>query len=109
MNKGAKAAQLADQIRDHLAAWIRKDFPGCLVSVTQVQLSMNLQQATVWLECFDEASKKYVPKIQQRQGEYQRELYRHMRRFALPTIHFALSSAFEDQERIEQLLKSEEI
>jgi ribosome-binding factor A len=109
MDKGAKAAQLADQIRDYLAAWIRKDFPGCLVSVAQVQLSTNLQQATVWLEVFGDDQGSILPKVRKYQAEYQRRLYQNLRRFAIPTIHFELSTAYEDAARIDELLNSDKI
>ena len=109
MDKGAKAARLADHLRDYLAAWIQKDFPGCLVSVSQVQLSTNLKQAIVWLEIFNQDKDVLMRKIEKRQPEYQHQLYHLLQRFSVPSIQFRLSTAQEDQERIEKLLNSEDI
>ena len=106
MDKGAKAVRLADQIRDHLAAWIIKDFPGCLVSVVQVQLSENLQRATVWIEAFDEPAKDAFNRIRKQDRKYQAQLYRELGRRAIPAISFRLSHLNEEDERLQRLLKS---
>lgn len=109
MDKGAKAAQLADQIRDYLAAWIRKDFPGCLVSVLHVQLSPNLQQATIWIEVFSGDATRILRDLESHRSEYQKRLYTTLQRFAVPTIRFALDTSHQDEKRITDLLNSDEI
>lgn len=107
MEKGAKAAKLADQIRDYLAAWIREDFPGCLVSVAHVQLSTNLQQATIWIEGFTANTGAVVRDLQKEQRRYQQRLYRALDKRAIPAIRFMESKGADDQDRIDRLLNGE--
>lgn len=105
MDKGAKAVRLADQIRDLVAAWILKDVPGCFVSVVQVQLSENLQRATVWLEAFDQPAKAAIGRIKRLTPQYQARLYREMGRRNIPTISFRESHLADADQRLDELLK----
>ena len=107
MDKGAKAAQLSDHIRDYLAAWIQRDFPGRLVSVAQVQLSPNLQRATVWVECFNVDPKVLLKELKPKTAGYQHKLTQHMEKRVIPLIRFATGTPRASVSRIDELLKGE--
>jgi ribosome-binding factor A len=99
-----KAAQLADQIRDYIATWISRDFPGSFLSVTQVTLSIDRRHATVWISSYND-NLKILEALQKREKEYQRELSRAIKRFSAPTIHFSPDTSTADAEHIDSLLK----
>lgn len=106
-DRAIRATQLADQIRDYLAVWIRTDFPGELLTVSTVTLKPNLRDATVWVSCFNEG---HIPSVTQslkkREREYHQKLYSTLRRRGLPTLHIVVTGIADAQEPFSpQLLK----
>lgn len=90
MDKGARAARLADLLRDYLATWIHEDYPGRLVTVSDIQLSSNKQQATVWLSSFDQSGYQAAVEISTRSARYQHLLHTKLDRRAIPLLHFVV-------------------
>ena len=88
MDKGAKAARLVDLLRDYLANWLQQDYPGRLISVSDIQLSPNGQRATVWLSSFDEAGWKSIQDALRNSGRYQHRLHTAMSRRFIPELRF---------------------
>ena len=90
MDRASRAARLADQIRDYLAAWLNQDFPGSLVSVSSVQLSVNGQYATVWLTFLGTAVNTPIKDIVRKRPYYQSKLRHSLNRAAVPLISFGV-------------------
>lgn len=89
MDRSIKAAQLADQIRDYLAAWTAQDFPGARFSLTEVTLTPDLLKATVWVESFDpEVLRTTLPKLAQKANTYRGRLYQSLQRRGVPFLSF---------------------
>ncbi len=80
MPNALKAAQLADLIRDNVAAWISAEYPGSFVSVFDVTLTPDLQLATLWVRAFDERGKRAIASFRKREGELTRHLARSLQR-----------------------------
>lgn len=93
---GIRAAQLADQMRDYLAEWIARDFPGYLISVSQVTLRADLHVANVWLTFFSVADEVAVlAAIRRHARQYQRDLGARVSRHRLPRLTFYLEKGSE--------------
>lgn len=90
MDRSSRAARLADQIRDYLALWLNRDFPGALVSVGSVQLSTSGHQATVWLRFLATTERSPLKNIVQKTSYYQFQLRQSLNRAAVPAISFRL-------------------
>ncbi len=102
---GIKGAQLADAIRDHLSAWLRKDLPGSLVTVVSVSLSLDMQKATVWLRFFPmEQSDAMLSRARKLTHRYERELLRALKRRAIPSLFLELDTNPEDSAHLDELL-----
>jgi ribosome-binding factor A len=99
-----RAAQLADQIRDNVATWIQRDFPGSFVSVTDTTLSMDLRIATVWLHPAREEDVATFHKILKKTGHYSNLLQRAITRRFVPALQFSLDQKAEAAEHLDQLL-----
>lgn len=84
-----RAAQLADQIRDYLAAWTARVQPGSFVSVTGVTLTPNLKVATVWVRVIGN-EQAALQALEKQRRSYQHRLVTTLPRFKVPAISFAL-------------------
>lgn len=101
-----RAAQLADGIRDFLAKEIARDFTGSLITIMQVTLSPDLQEATVWITTYNQEDRaKTLQKLRSAGREYQRKLHKTLRRHSIPRLIFRPDYTLEDSDRIDQLLK----
>jgi len=104
--KAVKAAQLADQIRDYLAAWTAQDFLGYFFSVTQITLKPDLSVAIVWIDILrPEESKLIMRKLNQRVSVYQHSLQRSLQRRMIPHLEFRLDDREERNQQFDRLLK----
>ena len=88
MDKGAKAARLADLLRDYLAGWLKRDYPGRLISVSDIQMSPNGQRATVWLSAFDAPAHEALEDALRHAGRYQHLLHSALDRRFVPELRF---------------------
>jgi ribosome-binding factor A len=101
-----RAAQLADGIRDFLAKEIARDFTGYLITVSQVTLSPDLLDATVWVTTFRaEDKRKVLQKLRTASRGYQRNLHKQLRRHTSPRLRFEADYNVEEGERLDELLK----
>ena len=106
MVKAIKAAQLADQLRDYIASWSIQDLAGYLFSITQVTLSPDLFNATVWVDVLNPADEKKILRLLNlRLTTYQRKLRQSLQRQVVPKIYFKLDNGAEINDRFDQLLK----
>lgn len=97
MPSAIKAAQLVDQIRDYIALWLLKDFPGFVVSVDQVTLKPNMLVATVWLVLAEGATvsrKEIISKSKL----YQQRLASQFSRRTIPRIEFKFIENIENSD-----------
>ncbi len=102
---GIKGAQLADAIRDHISAWLLKDMPGSLVTVVSVSLTLDAQNATVWMRVFPiEKANKTVLELNKSARRYERQLLHVLRRRAVPALRFTLDTNPEDSLHLDELL-----
>lgn len=92
MDKGAKAARLADLLRDHLALWLRRDYPGRLISVSDIQMSPNGQRATVWLSAFDSKAIEALEDVIRHAPKYQHLMHSALDRRFVPELKFVADS-----------------
>ena len=107
MVKEIKSAQLADQIRDYLAQWTARDYPGWFVSVSQVTLRPDLQEAIVWITVLEEeGGHPILEMLRQQTGAYQKQLNRSIKRRFVPKLIFRLDDRVSIENRFDQLLKS---
>ena len=106
-DRAIRATQLADQMRDYLASWVRIDFPSELLSVTSVTLRPNLRDATVWVSCYrNEDILRLTKKVKAKERFYQKKLNATMQRRGLPNIHFTVTGLTDTAEPFSpQLLK----
>lgn len=88
MDKGARAARLVDLLRDYLASWLQQDYPGRILSVSDIQLSPNGQRATIWLSAFDAPAVLALEDVISHAGRYQHRLHGAMSRRFVPEIRF---------------------
>lgn len=93
-DRSIKAAQLADQIRDYLAAWTAREYPGSFVVVTQVTLTPNLREATAWVRLIGNEAKTSRQLIADTKG-YQHKLRGALKRAHIPTLQFAFETESE--------------
>ena len=105
MPNTVRAVQLADLIRDFVATWIQRDFPGSFVSVTDTTLSMDLRIATVWLHPARNEDVATYHKIVKRTNHYASQLQRSIARRFVPALKFSLDQQVEAAEHLDQLLK----
>lgn len=101
-----RAAQLADGIRDFLAKEIARDFAGSLITIMQVTLSPDLQEATIWVTTYNQEDRgRILQKLRAAGREYQRKLHKTLRRHSIPRLVFRPDYSVEDSDRIDALLK----
>ena len=93
--RNIKAAQLADQIRDYLAAWTARDYPGSFVVVTDVTLNPKLTTARVWVR-INKNEGVIFQKLLKATKHYQQKLVVTLPRFRVPFIMFALDTSAAD-------------
>ena len=106
MDKSVKAAQLADQIRDYLALWIVRDFPGLIITVSQVTLTPDLRGATIWVSPLNSTNiPEVLKKLSLKEGRYTHLLHRAMSRHLIPTLHFKLDDRPRIEAHFDDLLK----
>lgn len=86
-----RAAQLADLIRDYLAVWIARDYPGSFIGVSAVTLSPSLKKATAWLT-FPTGNEALFLDIQKKARHYQHLLVTNVTRYKVPTIVFTIDT-----------------
>ena len=105
MEKGIKAARLADQIRDYLATWTRRDFPGYFFTITQVTLKPDLTMATIWIEVIDPSQlETLLHKLKRKEVPYKHELARTLNRRSSLQLQFLPDSSADIQRQLDQLL-----
>ncbi|HSI20620.1 MAG TPA: ribosome-binding factor A [Verrucomicrobiae bacterium] len=92
-----KGARLADEIRDNLAAWTARDYPGSFVVITGVTLSHNLRYATVWVRILGNDPEGVFKKLQKGTRHYQHRLVVTLTRFKLPFISFTLDQRPDEE------------
>jgi ribosome-binding factor A len=101
-----KANKLADQIRDYLSDWTLKDMVGSFFSITQVTLSTDLQEATVWIECLNTLDQtKIFARLQKNRSKYQHNLSLALARRSSPKIIFKIDNSPEILAHFDSLLK----
>ena len=106
MDRAVKAARMADQIRDNMAVWTHQEMPGYIFSISQATLSLDLSEAFVWVEVFDQAKQKEVlQKLNAKRHIFQRKLNAFPGKLALVKIRFRLDDSADLQKRFDDLLK----
>ncbi len=101
-----RAARLADEIRDSVAAWLSRDIKEPLTTVTFVTLSSDMRAATVWLRAFPaEKTDTAVAIAERRRGDYQHQLAGHLCRRTSPSLRFRADRSAEAEEEMEKLLR----
>jgi len=106
MVKAIKAAKLADQIRDYVAAWIVSDLQGTFCSITQVTLSPDLRQATLWVSfLYPDQAPKGMRQLASLLPTYRHRLSQQMQRKILPTLTAKIDNSAELNQQFDELLK----
>lgn len=106
MVKAIKAAQLADQIRDYLATWASQDFPGALFAITQVTLTPDLRQATIWVDVLiPDSEKKIIAELNKKRNSYRHKLAQTFQRRSVPILTFSLDDHESIALQLDALLK----
>ncbi len=106
MVKEIKSAQLADLMRDYIAAWSARDLAGTFFSITQVTLTPDLQKAILWVDVLEEdQQKKVMSYLEKNQRRYQRQLNTQVSRYKVPEIIFKLDDRVRIGEHFDSLLK----
>jgi ribosome-binding factor A len=107
MDKGIKAARIADQIRDYMAQWTRQDMPQTLFSITQVTLTPDLGKAIIWVEAYKtEETEKLVAALRKKGPYYQHRLITTLKKRAVPELVFEADKTQDLNQRFDELLKS---
>jgi ribosome-binding factor A len=104
-DQSIKGAQLADQIRDYLAAWTARDYPGSFVVITAVTLTPNLRHATVWVRIIGD-EERTMQKLKRSTKHYQHRLKTTMPRFGIPLISFVSDTRAEGESDLPSILPS---
>jgi ribosome-binding factor A len=86
-----RAAQLADQIRDYLATWVAREYPGSFLVVSAVTLAPNMHKAVVCIK-FPGDDVRLYSKLRKRTSYFQHQLTLHMTRFRVPRIVFTIDT-----------------
>lgn len=108
-NKGVKAAQLADHIRDLAAVFLLRELSGApLVTITQVNLTPDLQQATIWFRVFPvEQLAKTTTRLNRLAPKLQHEISQKMQRRFVPKLRFQADQSVESSQTLDNLLNQD--
>ena len=82
---------LADQIRDHLAVWTARDFPGSFIGISGVTLAPNMRKATVWVTLPNNDTRLFA-ELEKKKKHYQHLLVTNLTRYKIPGIIFAIDT-----------------
>jgi ribosome-binding factor A len=109
MTPGKRVDRLRDQIRKVVSNVIQtkvKDPHLGFVTVTEVELTKDLQAATVFYSIYgdEEAKRKSQAALQKARGFIQSELGREIRVRKVPVLEFQLDESTERGLRIQELL-----
>lgn len=78
--------QLADQIRDYMAAWLVQDYPRYFLTVEAVTFSENRHTAYVWVKSFKTVDPSLRKTIEQRAPHYRHRLAAAISRRTIPDL-----------------------
>jgi ribosome-binding factor A len=107
MDKGARAARMADQIRDYIAIWSHEEYSGYIFSITQVTLTPDKGKATVWVEVSDSSQQAAVfAMLRRNAGRFQHRLHKALGKQSGPVLEFELDDNLDLNLRFDELLKS---
>lgn len=90
-DKAIRATMLADQIRDHLATWVARDFPGSFIGISGVTLAPNMHKATAWVT-FPSQDVAQFSALQKKSRHCQHLLVTSLTRYKVPRIVFAIDT-----------------
>jgi ribosome-binding factor A len=91
MDKAIRATMLADQIRDYLATWVAREFPGSFLGISAVTLAPNMTKATVWVT-LSKNDVRLFSELQKKERHYKHLLVQHLTRYKVPNISFAIDT-----------------
>lgn len=81
------------------------DLPG-LVSISFVDVSPNMQSATVWLSIYAADEDEVMQKLKAEKGPMRRYLTKELRTKYIPMLKFKIDSSQEHAQNISEALKS---
>jgi ribosome-binding factor A len=100
--------RVAELLRQQLAIMIEETFPDevGMVTVTDITLSSDIKNATVYISCFDKKSEVRVLEIlNDKTKDFQRVLGRQLRMRYTPKLNFKFDKGLEKINRVEEILE----
>ena len=83
-----RAAQLADAIRDTIAGWLHADYPGSILTVSDVTLTPDNRTATVWILALTDRDRSALKRISRDGARYTHRLRHALTRRNVPELTF---------------------
>lgn len=110
MPQGHRPDRIGDQLRKELGDLLAREVhdPGIgFVTLTDVQVTPDLQHARVYYTTLGEASaRRQTQRALERAGPFlRRQIGRRLRLRRIPELHFTFDEGVEAQNRVEQLLR----
>lgn len=106
---GRRARRIAHLLKEELGRFLIPEFqgsPGGLITVTQVELSEDLQNARVFLSVFGRNPEEVLALLDKRKGYIRKILASRVRLKYNPQLNFELDPGPEVEARIDEILES---
>jgi len=103
-----RVQRVAKLLKQQLAIMVRVTLPEevGIVTVTDVEVSSDIKNATVFISCFDKTYEKEVKKhLEENSKEFQRILGKNFQMRYTPKLNFKIDQGLEKINRVEELLK----
>jgi ribosome-binding factor A len=110
MGQGSRPERVAEEIRAEVSSMIARDLqdPGIgFITITQVQVSPDLQHARVYYTSLgDAAARKNTGRALERASSFmRRQIGQRLRLRRTPELEFVFDESIAHQDRVEQLLQ----
>lgn len=103
-----RVQKVAELLRQQLAEMIEGVIPEelGLVTVTEVMVSADIKNATIYISCLEKSSEKEIlAKLKEETPDFQHTLGRRLKMRYIPKLSFKVDRGLESINRVEEILE----